>query len=324
MVTTYAERIASTDSDYVQGSLSLYPTALDTPQQLYVVANNAQTTTAQSSAFNSTYFIVADTSGFPAQGLIQIGTEQIYYNVKTPTSFSGLQRGFAGSQQNAWPINTPVYGAVFAEPHNTLKDAAINLETNLGIDVNPASLSLNGILTQLETIFLAPRPVFLAYPRTGVAPLTVSFQNFSECPALRYLWDFGDGATSQDFAPTHTFLTDGSFTITLTVITVLGAQGIVTKSGYILIGSEYAPSFFYVTPQSGSTSTTFTFNDQSTGQITIRYWTFGDGNTLSVSNPAVNTATHQFNAGTYNPSLLLIFADGSKKIVYLPNPIVVS
>lgn len=324
MATTFIDRVASTDKGYVAGDLSLYPVARDSIQQLYTAANNAQTITTQSTNYNSSFFVVADTSSFPDQGLFQVGTEQVYYTFKTSNSFRGLKRGFAGSTQNAWPVNTPVYGAVFAEPHNTLKDATINIERNLGLLIAPDPLSLNGILKALETRFLAPRPMFRADPRFGVAPFTVSFGNFTEGPVIRYFWEFGDGATSQEFAPQHTYQVDGTYTVTLSVITSLGAQGVATKSNYISVGQQNAPSFFYVLPTMGTTSTTFNFIDQTDGEITSRYWVFDDGITLSVTDPNAHTATHQYaTAGTYSPSLLIVFSDGSKKIVRIEDPIIV-
>jgi len=320
----FVDRVATTDRGYLTGDLSLYPVGLDDKIQLYVVSNNAKTQLTQSASFNSPYFIVSDTSAFPDQGLIMVGTEQVYYTVKTPNSFRGLKRGFARSRQDTWNIGTVVLGAVCAEPHNALKDATINIERNLGTLVNPNPTSLNGILKSLETRFLAPRPNFRADPRFGTAPHTVSFQNFSEGPAIRYFWDFGDGANSQEFAPTHVYQTDGNYTVTLNMITSLGAQGESKKTNYISVGSAHAPAFFYVTPTVGTTGTTFNFVDQSDGLITSRYWVWDDGSSTSFTDPDVHTATHQYTtSGTYNPSLLLIFSDDSKKVVRIEESIIV-
>src|SRR5579872_3391150 len=104
MASKFVDRVASTDRSYLPGDLSLFPIAKDNKQQLYVVANNAQTVTTQSANYNSSYFIVEDTSSFPDQGLILVGFEQVYYTVKTPNSFRGLKRGFAASRQDTWPI----------------------------------------------------------------------------------------------------------------------------------------------------------------------------------------------------------------------------
>jgi PKD repeat protein len=324
MSSKFQDRISTLDPSYVTGDLSLYPKAIDSQNELYVVANNASTTTTQSTPYSAKYFAVSDTSSFPSQGLLQIGTELVYYYGTTPNQFTSLVRGFAGSRQNQWPMGTSVLGVVGAETHNAIKDAVLNIETNLGTSVNPTATSLNGLLTALETKFLAPRPVFIAAPKVGSPPLIVTFQNFSSGPGIRYFWEFGDGAVSTDFAPMHTYLTEGSFTVTLNMITVLGAQGIATKSDYIQVNTTTNVGFFYVTPLAGDTNTVFSFVDQTDGDITSRYWVWGDGNSTTVLDSNVHYANYQYTtAGTYNPSLLLVFSDETKQIVKLGESITV-
>src|SRR5690606_7652348 len=56
-----------------------------------------------------------------------------------------------------------------------------------------------------------------ADPTTGIAPLLVNFSNNSQ-NTTTYVWDFGDGTTSTDFAPTHTYLENGTYIVILTSI----------------------------------------------------------------------------------------------------------
>ena len=53
-----------------------------------------------------------------------------------------------------------------------------------------------------------PPPVadFTASPTSGPAPLTVQFTNLSKGEITSYYWDFGDGATSTERDPVHTYL----------------------------------------------------------------------------------------------------------------------
>lgn len=52
----------------------------------------------------------------------------------------------------------------------------------------------------------------------GEAPLTVELDpRCTQGPAAKYLWDFGDGETSRNRKPTHTFDTPGSYQVTLEV-----------------------------------------------------------------------------------------------------------
>ena len=57
-------------------------------------------------------------------------------------------------------------------------------------------------------------------PDEGAPPLTVKFQGYveeDEGGPWKFAWDFGDGSTSTEQNPTHTYKTEGEFTATLTV-----------------------------------------------------------------------------------------------------------
>ena len=304
------DRISTLDQGYVAGDLSIYPLATDTKDQLYQVANGTTTTLSRSITYSSKYLIVDGTSDFPTNGLILLGEEIIYYGSKTDNSFRDLVRGFAKSLQSPWSAGTKIYGSVFAETHNATKDAIINLEKNVGLKVNPEPASINGILKSLESRFLAPKAIFKASATTGAAPFTVQFQNFSAANSIRFLWDFGDGSTSVEYAPTHTYFADGQYTVKLNIITSSGAMGVNTKKNYIKVDPIYAEGYFYVSPMAGFTSTVFNFVDQTPGEITSRYWIFGDGETQTVLDPDIHTTTHSYvSSGTYDVTLILIFSD---------------
>ncbi|MFK8162058.1 MAG: peptidylprolyl isomerase [Lewinella sp.] len=61
----------------------------------------------------------------------------------------------------------------------------------------------------------APKPGFTPALRSVVAAETVSFNNTSE-KATSYSWDFGDGATSTEAAPSHRYFQSGDYTVMLT------------------------------------------------------------------------------------------------------------
>ncbi|MEQ8963178.1 MAG: PKD domain-containing protein, partial [Coleofasciculus sp. C2-GNP5-27] len=60
-------------------------------------------------------------------------------------------------------------------------------------------------------------------PPTGINSLTVQFTNQSEGDITEYSWDFGDGATSRERNPEHTFSV-GTYTVILTVSGSLGTS----------------------------------------------------------------------------------------------------
>jgi PKD repeat protein len=78
--------------------------------------------------------------------------------------------------------------------------------------------------------FNGPNAVATASPSSGYSPLQVFFSSQgSSAPGggqLTYLWDFGDGSTSAQANPVHTYATGGvtTFVATLTVTTTTNAK----------------------------------------------------------------------------------------------------
>jgi PKD repeat protein len=321
----FADRLSSLDTGYIPGDLSIFPVGRDSYDTMYQATNNAESFLTQSLTYTGRFLVVDDTSKFPSKGLIRVGKEIVYYASKTNTVFKDIKRGFVGSQQRPWPVGTKVMGSVMAEHHNSVRDAVLNIESNLGVKETPAINSLNGILKELEYQYLAPKPVFRAVPRKGPPVLNVRFQNFSDGPAIRFLWDFGDGSTSVERNPTHTYLSAGVYTVTLSMITSLGATGIATKNQYIVVDEEESLAFFYVVSLVGDTNTEFEFVDQTKGNIATRYWIWDDGTNFTEPDPDIHTATHTYDtAGRYQPTLLVVFADGTLKRVSLNDTIIVT
>lgn len=337
------DRVTSLDNGYVTGDLSLYPDALDDKESLYDVRNNAITTLKQTLPYSGQTLIVESTAAFPDKGILRIGpppgdpspAEMIYYDKKTTGTFQTLIRGFAGSRASQWAVGANVTNAVFAEIHNSIKDAIVNIENNWGLLERPDSTSLNGILKAQEVRFLAPKPLFRVYPLKGPPPLKVRFQNFTTGHIARYLWNFGDGGTSLETNPTHTYLSEGVYTVKLNVVTTAGAQGIVTKKDYITVSNDESPPFFYVAstddPYSVETATEmatdpkeFVFVDQTDGDVVQRNWVFGDGQKTTIEDPDIHEIKHTYNSpGEYVVTELIQFSDGRIKRAELQEPLVV-
>lgn len=68
------------------------------------------------------------------------------------------------------------------------------------------------------------------------APAVVNFSNTST-NASTYLWDFGDGSTSTDMNPAHTYSTLGSFNVKLTAYAGICGNDIEIKNNYITVGA---------------------------------------------------------------------------------------
>lgn len=78
---------------------------------------------------------------------------------------------------------------------------------------------------------------FSADKTSGTAPLTVQFTDQSTGSPASWSWDFGDGATSTDQNPAHTYAAAGDYTVALTVSDGTNSNT-ETKSNYITVSSS--------------------------------------------------------------------------------------
>ena len=118
---------------------------------------------------------------------------------------------------------------------------------------------------------------------TGCSGLTVEFTDQSSGPVLSWEWDFGDGITSTEQSPVHTYIGDGNYTVSLTVGSDI-CSDVETKVDYISVGSIPVAGFS-ADPVSGYAPLTVSFTDESVGNPTLWSWDFGDGEVSSQQNP---------------------------------------
>ena len=126
--------------------------------------------------------------------------------------------------------------------------------------------------------------------------LLVNFTSLSTGDIDSWRWDFGDGYTSTEENPSHTYTTPGKYTVSLTVTGPCG-QDIETRTDYIqLLVPPW--SYFSVNAYYGCPEDLFYFTNYSSGDITSWEWYFGDGTTSTEMHP-----THSYEPGMYYPSL---------------------
>jgi len=94
-----------------------------------------------------------------------------------------------------------------------------------------------------------PTAGFTAAPTSGMAPLTVNFSDTSTGAPTAWSWTFGDGGTSAERHPTHTYTTAGSYAVTLTVSNAAGSDTL-TRADYIRVDAPPPDFDLAVTPAS--------------------------------------------------------------------------
>ncbi|MEO0900085.1 MAG: PKD domain-containing protein [Bacteroidota bacterium] len=150
---------------------------------------------------------------------------------------------------------------------------------------------------------------FTASPTNGCSsPLDVTFTpSISPAGSYTYLWDFGDGSTSISPTPTHTYLADGDYTVSLTVVEAGGCQERIEKSNYVIIANPVAD--FVALQTTACVGTDINFINQSSGANSF-LWSFGDGNTSTQTDPVISYSA----PGTYQVSLNAINTAGCNDI----------
>ncbi|HRH59775.1 MAG TPA: PKD domain-containing protein, partial [Chitinophagaceae bacterium] len=165
-------------------------------------------------------------------------------------------------------------------------------------------------LTVTKTITVTTKPT-AAFNTADVlisckTPLTVQFNNTS-ANASAYFWDFGDGSSSNDISPVHTYNTTGSFTVTLIAINPGGCNDTLALPDFVKISAPVINGFASL-PFTGCVPSTVGFraNISSVDSVVSYLWQFGDGTTSTLSE-----TSHFYNLqGNYNVKLTITTAGG--------------
>ncbi|MCL5992361.1 MAG: PKD domain-containing protein, partial [Bacteroidetes bacterium] len=118
-------------------------------------------------------------------------------------------------------------------------------------------------------------------------------------------WDFGDGETSTEQNPTHTYNDEGIYSVRL-LIKHLNDSSEINKEDLISVYEAFGASFT-TDKTTGVIPLTINFTDNSFGSPTTWSWDFGDGTTSTEQNPS-HIYTVQ---GIYNVSLTV--SDGNQQ-----------
>ncbi|MDM9632817.1 PKD domain-containing protein, partial [Robiginitalea aurantiaca] len=120
------------------------------------------------------------------------------------------------------------------DPDTGMLEGTPPTDTSESLTIEFIATDLNGLTATTSLIIivgagdnLPPVAVASASPLNGDVPLNVRFtgsNSTDDSGIAQYSWDFGDGNTSTDANPSHTYITPGTYTATLTVTDGDGLQ----------------------------------------------------------------------------------------------------
>lgn len=127
----------------------------------------------------------------------------------------------------------------------------------------------------------------------------VGFHDHTASPAhpiTAWSWQFGDGTSSTEQNPVHTYAAPGTYNVTLVVTDSTGHASTVTHTQRVLAPPTAAINHTPAEPDEGQLVTfTAPSSDPDGGPIVWLAWDWGDGSTPTASSPAGATFTHRYN-----------------------------
>ena len=171
--------------------------------------------------------------------------DQTYGLLPLPVAFTGSASGGTPPYTYAWDFGDGSGTSAEMNPIHTYEMPGSFTVTLTARDAGGQSASDDHLRIYAASSFVANAS---AVPSSGPVPLQVQFSVTlaGGTPPYLYQWDFGDGTTSGEAAPSHTFTRGGSYAVILVVRDAIG-QAAVDNRLLIAVGSLDAPAVTAVT-----------------------------------------------------------------------------
>ena len=204
-----------------------------------------------------------------------------------------LVNNTAGNWSYAWDFGDGTYSAQ--------KDPGTKLYGEWGTFIIWLKASdaecIDSMQQSIEVI--PPKPVALFDGGgEGCVPVTIQFRDRSIYP-VSYFWEFGDGLTSTDPNPLHTYFSPGIYTVRLTVEGPGGDLDTYTIPNPVVVNENALASFTLNPEKAFANDEPVDFTNHSL-RADSYHWDFGDGSTSEEESP---THVYQF-PGVYDVELI--------------------
>ncbi|MCB9186054.1 MAG: PKD domain-containing protein [Flavobacteriales bacterium] len=244
--------------------------------------------------------------------VVDAGADEAICNQQT------VQLGASGALNYGWLPASGLDDASIANP--TFSGNSTTTFTVTGTDANGCSSTDDVEVTVFPlpvADFAQPADVCLTYP-------TIITDN-SSGTGLVYNWDFGDGNSSSNPAPAHTYATDGTFTIVLDITDANGCQATHSESATVLPLPE--PQMNITDGQEFCEFEEIQFENETSGSITDVHWDFGDNAFLPAypnTQSSLDNPTFFYDNFAFSPyTVTLIITDNNGCQNYVQSVIIV-
>jgi len=228
------------------------------------------------------------------------------FSINITEGYAPLTVQFTDLSENSIGINWE-----FGDGNTANEQNPVHIYSTSGTyNVNLIAINENGTSTKVAIITVHEQPAgvlpvanFSSNITEGYAPLSIQFTDLSE-NATEWDWDFGDGDTSSEKNPVHTYPLTGNYTVNLEVTNENSTNSKFTK---INVLQDILPvANFSSNVTEGYAPLTVQFIDISENATEIN-WDFDDGNTSNEQDPV-----HIYSkAGAYDVNLIATNENGT-------------
>ena len=178
-----------------------------------------------------------------------------------------------------WFVNGELYSVAANPPARSFIAEGTQ---NARFDIMLVAYNSCGSDTLTRTVISKPNELrvrFSADERTGCDPLTVQFRNFTSPDSLvNYTWNFGDGYSSDEREPEHTFRNTTASVKTYNV-TLVADNGCARDEITLPVTVYPAPDVSFEVASATCAGDSVFFRSTSS-KVTDLVWTLGDGTTI--------------------------------------------
>lgn len=255
-------------------------------------------------SFSSTCTYCSAVNYYPCNRVVSFTSN----NTNDPQiAFSSTSSGGYGPTNYSWDFGDGNYSSVASPTHTYQYNGTYNVCLSASDSLSSCYASYCNTITIVNGALQPCNAAFYYYMDSlNTFGSTMSFYDASTGGPTTWSWNFGDGNTSTQQNPIHTYNQLGTYYVCLTIATPAGTCShcdtvVVNNSNPSSCGAS-----LYIAPDSANPLLWYVYSTVTGTAPFTYYWNFGDGNTSTLASPTHTYAT----AGHYLVCLTITDANG--------------